>query len=131
MTLFVILIMIVMHTLADYGVQHWCRLSDLKQKAFWETHPVGREKKYQYDYLFALGFHSINWACLTFWPLLFFHLISMEQIEIYNIVVIVNAVIHAIIDDLKANKLKLNLGQDQTLHLLQIVISTYIITFII
>jgi hypothetical protein len=37
--------------------------------------------------------------------------------------VLLNAVIHAIIDDLKANKLKINLDVDQCLHGLQILIT--------
>lgn len=43
------------------------------------------------------------------------------------IVLIVNMVMHAIIDDLKANRRKLNLIQDQTIHLIQIVATWLII----
>jgi hypothetical protein len=40
---------------------------------------------------------------------------------------IINAIIHAFIDDLKANKLKINLIEDQTLHLAQIVSTALIV----
>jgi hypothetical protein len=38
-----------------------------------------------------------------------------------------NTIIHAIVDDLKANRNKLNLIQDQLLHLAQIVITATLI----
>ena len=47
-----------------------------------------------------------------------------------NNVFIGNTIIHAVVDNLKANKLKINLVVDQSIHILQIII-TYIILYII
>ena len=43
---------------------------------------------------------------------------------------LVNAAIHAIIDDLKANKKKINLVIDQSLHIIQILITFIVYYFI-
>lgn len=49
--------------------------------------------------------------------------------NIFMVVFILNVTTHALIDDIKANKGKLNLVQDQSIHILQIVI-TYLIFYI-
>lgn len=54
MTGFIILTMIALHIFSDYSLQVSCKLDDLKQIRFWEEHPIGKDKKYQYDYLIAL-----------------------------------------------------------------------------
>ena len=44
--------------------------------------------------------------------------------------IIINTVIHYIVDDLKANKYKINLVIDQSIHFIQIIL-TFILFFII
>jgi hypothetical protein len=44
---------------------------------------------------------------------------------------VVNTIIHYIVDDLKANKLKINLIADQSIHLFQILISWVVYMFVI
>lgn len=131
MTFFIILTMIILHIFADFCVQKWCGLDEFKQVRFWKEHPIGREKKYRYDYLMASFLHSISWAYITFLPLLIFGLISMNKVWIFNVIVIINTLIHAVIDDIKANKLKINLVQDQGLHLLQIIVSELLAEFVL
>jgi hypothetical protein len=38
-----------------------------------------------------------------------------------------NVLMHGIVDDLKANRMKINLWQDQLLHMLQIIITVMIL----
>ena len=69
----------------------------------------------------ALGCHSSMWAISIMIPTMIFGNFIWWIIPI-------NAIIHFIIDDLKANKFKINLILDQTLHFLQ-VIATYIVCY--
>ena len=113
---YIILIMIFFHILDDFVLQAPC-LCDLKQKKFWETNAP--DEKYKYDYLWALLMHSFSWAFSISIPLIIlkgFTLISL-------ITFIINVGIHFIVDNLKANKFKLNLWQDQLIHMLQIILT--------
>lgn len=109
-----ILVMILAHLIADFNLQGW--LADGKQKLWW--HSMSAPKKYRYDYIAALVCHALYWSiaiCLPLWnsPMLAYAVIS-------------NTIIHAIVDDLKANRKKLNLIQDQLLHLAQIVVTAIV-----
>lgn len=46
--------------------------------------------------------------------------------NLFLVLFILNVIIHGLIDDIKANKGKINLVQDQTIHLIQIFI-TYLL----
>lgn len=111
------------HLLADYTLQGW--LAQGKQLSWWKNLGLTNEqfKKYQYDYICALICHSLYWSIVTFLPVLWLNVNEWIIISI----IIVNTIIHAIIDDLKANRFKLNLWQDQVLHLIQIVITWIIV----
>lgn len=127
---------LVLHVLADFPLQTsgLPSLADLKQKAWWDAQlnrinvearfgsETGRkahrdqlERKYGKDYQAALWCHSIVWAALTFLPLC--------TVPGWSAIVAANAGIHYLVDDLKANRLAINLREDQTLHLLQIVLT--------
>ena len=127
-----------LHLIADYYLQG-C-LSDLKQKCWWDEQVYklykeydGKYKsfewqhllqeKYKYDYMAGLFCHALMWSIVTFFPLmwfcnawLFFHLIF------------VNWMVHAIVDQGKANIHCFNLIQDQLIHMIQ-VIATVLIVF--
>ena len=69
----------------------------------------------------ALFMHSFSW---TFMIMLIPSLYSILLGGIwYPALYIGNIIIHFIVDDLKANKKKINLIQDQSIHLLQVVIT--------
>lgn len=71
--------------------------------------------------------HSFSWAFLTLVPLVLY----LQSLYIgLCITLVINAIIHCIVDDLKANKLKINLMADQTIHILQLII-TWIVFVII
>lgn len=114
--------MIFLHIIDDYGLQGI--LASMKQKNWWENQEQYSDK-YKYDYIMALVMHSFSWAFMIMSPILF---TMPQQVKVsFIIAFIVNVIIHAIVDDLKANKLKINLVQDQLIHLMQIVVTWLIL----
>ena len=112
----IILFMILFHIIDDFVLQP-ISLSNLKQKKWWEKQE-GYSDKYKDDYKVALAIHSISWSIMIHIPLVIMFP-SLGQLALL-ISFIVNAVIHYFIDDLKANKLKINLFEDQMVHFWQI-----------
>ena len=122
---FILLFMIFNHVVDDYYSQGI--LAKLKQKAWWRKQEEYKEM-YKYDYIVALVMHAFSWAFMIMLPLAL-----KEGFNVggwFTVVLLINAVIHAFIDDFKANKLKINLVVDQSLHVLQICV-TYILYFLI
>jgi hypothetical protein len=113
-----IIAMLSAHLITDYTLQGW--LADGKQKSWWDKAFGGKTPdKYRHDYIAALVCHSLYWSiavCLPIWnsPMFLWAIVG-------------NTIIHAIVDDLKANRNKLILIQDQLLHLAQIVITATLI----
>ena len=112
----ILLFMILFHIIDDFVLQP-ISLSNLKQKKWWEKQE-GYSDKYKDDYKVALAIHSISWSIMIHVPLVIVFP-SLGQLALL-ISFIVNAVIHYFIDDLKANKLKINLFEDQMVHFWQI-----------
>ena len=111
---FTVMLMIFLHIVDDYYLQGW--LASAKQKKYWQENAP--EKLYKYDYVWALLMHSFSWAFMIMLPIAF-----NANFEIgigYVVVFVANIAIHALIDDLKANKRKINLWADQIAHILQI-----------
>ena len=112
----ILLFMILLHVIDDFVLQP-ISLSNLKQKKWWKKQE-GYSDKYKDDYKVALAIHSISWSIMIHIPLVIMFP-SLGQLALL-ISFIVNAVIHYYIDDLKANKLKINLFEDQMVHFWQI-----------
>ena len=112
----ILLFMILLHIIDDFVLQP-ISLSNLKQKK-WLEKQEGYSDKYKDDYKVALAIHSISWSIMIHIPLVIMFP-SLGQLALL-ISFIVNAVIHYYIDDLKANKLKINLFEDQMVHFWQI-----------
>ena len=112
----IVLFMILFHIIDDFVLQP-ISLSNLKQKKWWKKQE-GYSDKYKDDYKVALAIHSISWSIMIHIPLVIMFP-SLGQLALL-ISFIVNAVIHYFIDDLKANKLKINLFEDQMIHFCQI-----------
>ena len=125
MKLILLFIMIFCHIVDDYYLQGI--LAKMKQRKWWiENAP---NPMYKDDYKVALIVHGFSWAFMTLLPLLVYGIINNYS-EIffyfdYPLFLLWNTFWHAYIDNEKANKLKINLITDQTLHLIQIAI-TYI-----
>lgn len=115
---FVIFAMVFCHVLDDFCLQPII-LSKLKQKSFWEKNAP--EKLYQYDYIAALIIHAFSWSFMILLPIAIAKGFVLGLS--YVITLIVNSVIHAIVDDVKANRHKINLIEDQSIHVIQIVIT--------
>ena len=123
--IFILISMIFCHVVGDYYLQGW--LASAKQKKWWiENAP---NDLYKNDYLMALFCHSFSWSFMIQMPILIYSFYT--HLFIWNILLfIINLIIHMFIDNLKANKLKINLIQDQIIHFIQIIM-TWIIIFII
>lgn len=118
--LFIFLAMIFCHIADDYYLQGW--LASAKQKKYWqETAP---DKMYKYDYIWALIMHAFSWTFMMMLPITISLQFNLNFI--FGLIFIANVVLHAQIDDLKANKKWINLWVDQIFHLVQI-ISTFLI----
>lgn len=122
MALLLFLLMVLLHIIDDFVLQPIC-LSKLKQREYWENDELGKKHLYRNDYKAALFIHGLSWSIMVHLPL-----ICMQFIHDYElgtpcicIGVLAHAVIHAYIDDIKANMYEANLIQDQFFHLTQLV----------
>ena len=116
----VLLSMVFCHIVDDYYLQGW--LASAKQREWWEKNAP--QKLYRNDYIMALLMHSFSWSFMTMLPIVGFAVLSGGGLSVaYVIPYFVNMAIHAVVDDLKANRKRINLIQDQCVHLLQILIT--------
>ena len=126
----VLLLMFLFDIIDDFVLQPIC-LSKLKQKRYWieECKKYNLNiSKYDTDYITALLIHGLSWSIMIHVPLMFLGGIRDDFFLLLS--VLLNTVIHAIIDNLKANKLKINLDVDQCLHGFQIVITWIVLSSI-
>jgi hypothetical protein len=114
--------MIFCHIVDDYYLQGI--LASMKQKAWWEKQERYCDK-YKHDYIVALFMHSFSWAFMIMLPLLW--AFSFKFHWLVSIIFGVNVLIHALVDNLKANKKKINLIQDQAIHLIQIIATAFFV----
>lgn len=111
---FIVLAMVYMHIIDDYVLQGI--LAQMKCKSWWEQNYP--DPMYANDYRTALCMHSLSWAFSIMLPIAVYY--KFELSSMFIVMLFVNATIHNIVDDLKANKKKINLYQDQMIHLIQI-----------
>lgn len=116
--IFILLFMIMMHIVDDYYLQGI--LASMKQKSWWKKQSNYKDK-YSNDYLIALMMHAFSWAFCIMLPIAIN--LKFEVDAFFAIMLGVNFMIHAIVDNFKANELKINLVQDQTIHIIQILIT--------
>ena len=110
--------MIFMHIVDDYYLQGI--LASMKQKAWWQKQESYCDK-YKNDYKVALLMHSFSWTFMIMSPILW--AFNFQFHWLVNVIFVVNVIIHAVIDNLKANKKKINLVQDQVIHIIQLIIT--------
>lgn len=115
--LFVVLLMIFLHIVDDYYLQGI--LANLKQKIWWE-HNVP-DPLYKYDWIMALIMHGISWSFSIMFPIALYN--GFDIGIPFLLVFVINTIVHAAIDNLKANRLKINLIVDQSAHIIQIFIT--------
>lgn len=112
--IFVLLAMLFLHVVDDFGLQGI--MCDMKQKAWWTRQTD--DPKYEYDYLPVLACHAFSWSFMTMLPVAAYHRFAADAAFVATI--IANTLVHAWIDNLKANRLRINLIQDQAMHAAQI-----------
>lgn len=124
MNIFILICMLFMHIVDDYYLQGI--LASMKQKAWWKKQESYKDL-YKYDYVIALIMHSFSWAFMIMAPIAF--VMNFAVTVGFVIALLINTIIHCIVDNLKANKMKINLVADQSIHVAQIVVT--FIVFII
>lgn len=122
MKLFILFVMIFAHIVDDYYLQGI--LASLKQKTWWENQK-SYKPMYKYDYIVALIMHAFSWSFMISLPILYLGFTKWIAVAI-----ILNTIIHGIVDDLKANKGKINLIVDQSIHIVQIIITWILLVLI-
>lgn len=124
MSIFVVLIlMLFAHIVDDYYLQGI--LAKMKSKSWWEENAP--DKLYKYDYIIALIIHALSWAVMITLPILFAS--AWQPHWAVYLMLGVNLAIHAVVDDLKANKKKINLIADQSIHFVQTIVTWCIWAF--
>ena len=117
--------MLFCHLIDDFVLQD--KFTYLKQKSWWvktcKDEGLSIEK-YGNDYKMALFEHSLEWSIAILLPIIF--LCDVTGFVLLT-TVIINTVIHYIVDNAKANQLRLNLVQDQTFHFVQIIVTWVIL----
>jgi hypothetical protein len=115
----ILFLMMLFHIIDDFVFQPIC-LSKLKQNDVWKNSPP----MYKNDYIMALFIHALSWSIMIHLPLFIFCIPWWVLI----LTISSNLVVHMIVDDLKANLKTINLVQDQSIHLIQIIL-TFVIYY--
>ena len=116
-------LMLFMHVIEDFHIQGI--LANMKQRVWW-FNQRGYSPRYKYDYIPSVLAHGFEWAFIIYIPI--FYYIGVSYFVLFSL--IITALLHAFIDHLKCNMGLINLCQDQTLHILQILFvigTTYIV----
>lgn len=109
----VLALMFFLHIIDDFCIQGI--MASMKQKSWWQKDPVGSKPLYKYDYIAALLAHAFCWSFTTMIPVLIWGKWNFA-------ILIFNMLLHAFIDDMKANRGFINLIADQSMHIVQIFI---------
>ena len=128
--LIVLLIMLFLHIVDDFYLQG--KLAQFKQKEFWDDYCSKASydfdfcyklrKFHKWDYIPALLCHAFSWTFMIHIPL---YINYKDKLNDYSgflfVLFFVWMLIYALVDDEKANRHKINLWQDQLIHLFQII----------
>lgn len=128
--IFILITMILLHVLEDFHLQGI--LANMKQKSWWDKQivdfPPKKANKYRKDYVISLMVHSLENAIFVTLPIIINDLYYTFTVNKDNSLWIawlldiwLIAYFHYWIDDLKCNKMKINLIVDQLLHFIIIV----------
>ena len=115
--LFILASMFFMHVVADFNLQGI--MASMKQKAWWKKQEGYEEDDNGNDYKFPLFWHSLQWSFCIMLPLFVANDLKVDFVGL--IFFCLNIWLHYIVDNLKANQHFLNLVDDQTIHIVQII----------
>lgn len=110
--------MIFCHIVDDYYLQGV--LAKMKQRKWWDENAP--QMMYKYDYVIALIMHGFSWSFMIHLPIVIYAIATNNYDIIFSVVIFlpVHALVHAYIDNEKANEKSINLAFDQILHFMQI-----------
>lgn len=112
--IFAVLLMLFCHIVDDYYLQGI--LASMKQKKWWQKNAP--REKYKFDYIVALLMHSMSWSFMIMLPVAIY--CGFNVGGQFFFFWLTNALIHAFVDNEKANEFSINLITDQLIHALQI-----------
>ena len=119
--IFILFAMFFFHIFDDYYLQGI--LAQMKQKSWW-INQKEYNSFYKYDYLVALIMHSFSWSFMVRLPIsIYYYMNNINISVVYLILIIIQMIIHIIVDNAKANTKSINLVIDQSIHIAQIIIS--------
>lgn len=129
MKLILLASMVFFHLLDDYKLQGI--LASFKQKQWWKEN--ASDSLYKHDYIVALIEHAFSWTCMIHIPILAYCILTKSCPPAWWCIdaFVLNWAVHAVVDDLKANRHKINLIQDQLIHIAQIVITWSLYMFML
>lgn len=119
--IFILMLMIFLHIVDDYYLQGI--LASMKQRKWWADNAP--KEMYKFDYIVALVMHAFSWAFMIMLPVAA-HM-DFKPTLWFFVVFVINVIIHAFVDNLKANKFKINLVEDQIAHIAQITITAMLL----
>lgn len=112
-------LMFILHFFADFNLQIGAGLDNFKQKRWWDYKlkrvKVPDKERYRNDYKCALACHALYWSLIVCLPLV------MVGGGAYVINALIQGAVHYDVDNKKANKMTLNLIEDQVVHAIQII----------
>lgn len=119
--------MIACHYLADYPLQGI--IANLKQEKWWKENYDSDKNEANAEV--ALMLHGVFWSFMIVLPIMLFALLTKQyNIRLYYWMLVINSLIHSIIDDMKCNVNLISYRTDQYIHLIQIFI-TWVIYYLI
>lgn len=122
MKAFILMAMLFCHIIDDYKLQSPV-LTSLKQKSWWQEHEPN--PMYKHDYIIALAMHAISWSFMIQLPVAIYYRFDIPCVFIFAF--LINAITHGLVDDMKANRRKINLIADQLIHVVQIIITACVL----
>ena len=124
----ILFLMILAHIVDDFVLQPQC-LSDLKQLDWWYRKGIWKGF-YKADYLCAGLIHALSWSIMISLPLMFLEedIVKGNGSIYLSYWIIINTIIHFLVDHLKANVKVINLWVDQGIHFVQILLLYEIFT---
>lgn len=129
--IFILIAMILLHIIEDFHLQGI--LANMKQKNWWDKQivdfPPKKANKYRKDYVISLIVHSLENSIFIMFPIIIDQLIytfttnpNNSYFIMWIAYILFNTIAHSYIDNLKCNKLKINLVTDQLLHFITIIL---------
>lgn len=115
----ILVFMLFLHIVDDYYLQGI--LAQMKQKSWWVDKIDNFENSmYNKDYIVALIMHGFSWSVMIMLPIIVSRGFVVD-LQMFGVICL-NGLLHSMVDDLKANQKKINLWQDQLIHVLQIIL---------